>query len=685
MPRTQQIVPQYSYPHEEVYINDNSAQSLDDASASAVIYPYICVFASAKGIDNKLVNIKKLSTYHAMFGETNFKKYGQPHLMPEAILSQDNTAVWAMRVMPDDALYANAILSLWYKEDAENKAFRIKFTVKYMGLDYDTEVGEDGMKEILANRDDIIEFANRTDGAAVAGKYVDSEGYTQVPLAVFTAIGRGVYGQNLRWRIVSNTDYEKEYGVKTYTFEAIDVENGATVMATQIATIVSTTKLTNTIFINDIIEDTDVENLAIHIHFFEENVETLYAAYKAFCLARIKEDPSLEITIPDIDEFDPFFGKACKKQTVRITPAEPFIKFTEKLTDDVDTGADDYKAENFTKTDIITVDDVSGNILMNGSDGAFGNTDEKKRQAAIDAMYIKAFSGDVDKLILAPRRIKSTSLFDANYSMDVKIALARLALYRASCIVYLDTGCRESLGVTDIKTMQVNFSPLDDLVSEFENFSENWIVSVNAHDYIIKEASTGKRVNVTITYWLASTDATFIQNNSTYAPHTNSDAVLSGHVKNSLNPAIEENESDLKEALYEARINYFEAVGENQFERATQSCYVHDNSDLLEESNVKALLAWKEILTEEARKNRNRITSPSMRQDFKNELLDKYGYLVGTCFDTMDIKYSSNEYESKRNIVHMYTEVTFPSISKITLVEIDVNQRTYQADTEDEE
>lgn len=685
MPRTQQIVPQYSYPHEEVYINDNSTQSLDDNTNSAVIYPYICVFASGKGIDNKLVNIKSLATYRSMFGATNFKKYGQPQLMPEAILSQPNTTVWAMRVMPDDALYSNAILSLWYKEDKEKKAFRIKFTVKYMGLDYDNELGEEGMKAALADRDSIIELANRTDGAAVGGKYQDSEGYTQVPLAVFTAIGRGAYGQNLRWRIVSNTDYEKEYGVKTFTFEAIDVENGATISATQIATIVSSTKLANTVFINDIIDDTDVENLSMHIHFFEENVETLYDAYKAFCLEMVTEDPSLNITIPDIDEFDPFFGKAVKKQSVRVTPAEPFIKFTEKLTDDVNKDAEGYDAANFTETDIITVDDVAGNTLMNGSDGAFGETDETKRQKAIDEMYIKAFSGDIDKLILAPRRVKSTSLFDANYSMDVKIALARLALYRATCIVYLDTGIRESLGVTDIKSMETNFAPLDDLVDDFENFSENWIVSVNAHDYIIKEASTGKRVNVTITYWLASTDATFIQNNSSYAPHTNSDAVLSGHIKNSLKPAIEENEGDLKEALYDARINYFEAVGENQFERATQSCYVHGNSDLLEESNVKALLAWKEILTEEARKNRNRITTPSMRQDFKNELLDKYSYLVGTCFESMDIKYSSNEYESKRNIVHMYTEVTFPSISKITLVEIDVNQRAYQADLEDEE
>ena len=278
MPRTTQIVPQYTFPHEEVYINDNSAKDLVEDNTGVVTYPYICVFAGPKGIDGKLVNVTSRDAYRRMFGNTNFKKYGQPHLMPEAILSQQNTTVWAMRVMPDDALYANSVLSLWYKEDEEKKAFRIKFTTKSIGLDFGNSKSEEDMKEILADRDSIIAIANTTDGAEVGGKYVDSEGYTQVPLAVFTAIGRGAYGQNLRWRITTNTDYEKEYGIKVYTFQVIDVENGATVLNNHIAAITSSTKTTKAIFINDIIDDTDVEKLGMNIHFFEDNVETLYDA-----------------------------------------------------------------------------------------------------------------------------------------------------------------------------------------------------------------------------------------------------------------------------------------------------------------------------------------------------------------------------------------------------------------------
>lgn len=684
MPRTTQIVPQYTFPHEEVYINDNSAKDLVEDNTGVVTYPYICVFAGPKGIDGKLVNVTSRDAYRRMFGNTNFKKYGQPHLMPEAILSQQNTTVWAMRVMPDDALYANSVLSLWYKEDEEKKAFRIKFTTKSIGLDFGNSKSEEDMKEILADRDSIIAIANTTDGAEVGGKYVDSEGYTQVPLAVFTAIGRGAYGQNLRWRITTNTDYEKEYGIKVYTFQVIDVENGATVLNNHIAAITSSTKTTKAIFINDIIDDTDVEKLGMNIHFFEDNVETLYDAYKAFCLKMIEKDPSQTITIPDMDEFDPFFAKAVKKEGVRVTPAEPFITFTAQLTDDVNKDGPDYDASLYTETKIISVNSAAGNALFNGSDGAFADKNEETRKKAINACYIKAFNGEYDKLITAPRRIKSTALFDANYDMEVKIQLAKLALWRSSSLLYLDIGLRDTIGTTDINTLETDFGAIDDLISEYDNFSEAWIVSVNAHDYMVKEASTGKRVPVTITYYLAATDADFRQTYGSTEARVNGRATLTGHIKNSLKPAIEENENDLKQALSDARINYFEATGENQFERATQSCFVHSNSDLLEECNVIALLEWKETLTEEARQNRYMLTSPSMRADFRNYLLDKYSYLSGTVFQTMDIQYKSNAYEQKRDIVHLYTEVTFPMRGKTTLIEIDVNQRQYEEDEEEE-
>lgn len=685
MSSAQQIVPKYTFPHEETYINDNTSKYLTDPVNNTVVYPYLSVFASSRGIDNTFVQMDSLPQYDTMYGKTDYRKYGQAQMMPRAFLSQDNTVAWCMRVMPDDATYANSVLSLWYKEDETNKKFRIKFTTKQITVDSDKTTGEAAMKKILADRSSIIEYAAKTDGTAVEGVYQDDEGYTQVPLLVFTSLGRGAYGQNLRWRISLDEDYEKEYGVKVYRFEVIDVTDGATVANVHIGSLVSSGKTSSAVLINDVIDDSETADLTMKIHCFEENFEDLYDVYKKFCQKIQKAEPSTSITIPDVDQFDPFFGMQVKVQKVRVTPHEPFISFTYKLTDDVNKEDPDYKADDYTNTNIASVDDIAGNKLSGGSDGAFDEDDAKKRQKAIDDCYIKAFTGKLDKQILAPRRIESLALYDANYSMDVKMQLVRLALYRESAPVYLDTGFTDELGTLDINTLEADFSPLDELIEEFNNFEEAWCVSINTHWYYGREASTGKKVKLTSTYYLASTDSTFRQTYGETESRTNTKAILTGHIKNSVYPAISEAEKELKQELYNARINYFEDEGNNTFYRATQSMYVHTDSVLIEETNVIALFRLKKILEDEFRDKRNEITTPKKRSEFRDHLLEKYSYMVGTYFDSLDIQYKSNEYEQRRNITHCYAAVTFPQRSKVTLIEIDVNERAYQADESDEE
>ena len=853
MPRSTQIVPKYTFPHEEVYINDNSAQDLTEPTPQVTDYPYICVFCGPKGIDNKLVNIRSLADHRKTFGTTNFAKYGQPQLMPEAILKQEDTSTWSMRLMPDDATYSNSILSLWYKADKDEKAFRIRFTTKSLSPNDNFDIadlGDEEMRKVLADRETVIDLGNRTDGQEIDGKYVDDEGYTQVPLICFTSIGRGVYGDQLRWRITQNSDAERTSGKKMYIFEVLDLTDGATIVNSHAASLVSTTSNGSSLFINDVMEDADIEDLNMWIHVYEENVNSLYEAYANFCAEMIAEDPTTPITVPEVYEFDPLFGYAVTKNGVRITPKEPFIKFAIKRTSEVeiqlsktivkipddteqqlgvsaselqddvvflddgkvhgtfkyksnftqfsdnveeqsgnyiyldmgskyagkqvtcqrtsngggtevtstdgwwilrltdgcqtryklsvkddpslpdiildfceadletehkamdaasingqqklawDTAQNAYKIStygatkisttekilgDYTETDIIEISNIAGNSLLNGSDGAFGDPDPEVVQNAMNEMYERAFNGAVDRMILSSNRVGSMALFDANFPLNIKYALVKLAMFRESGIVYLDTGIQETLGEADIYTFEANYEPIDTIIEDFENFSSAWLVSVNTQWYRIQEESTGKRIPVTITYFLASTDANVMAQSATsFVARVDSYATLEGHVKNSLTPAIEEFDTDLKQALYDARINYFEAVGENRFVRSTQSCYVKANSDLLEENNVKALLWWKKTLTEEARANRYQITNPTVRSDFKAYLLEKYDYVIGPIFTSMTIDYKSNEYEFKRNIVHLYSSVQLPTLSKLTLIEIDVNQREYQADESDE-
>lgn len=680
MANTVQIVPKYSFPYVETVINNNSV--VDDTETTevnnVVRRSFISVFVGPKGPDNKLINIESLTNFKDTFGRSNYKLYGQPLMMPEAILNNENTNVWCMRIMPKDALYSNSILSLWYKADPDAKAFRIKFTTKSLSA-----VAEDGsidpdLVEQLANRDSIIELGKVLDGAALDGVYTDDEGYVQVPLAVFTATGRGKYGNDLRWRITLNQDYEKEYGIKLYKFEVIDTTEASSLTGNYIGSLVSSTKYADASLINDVIEDSDEDNIPAYVHVFEENMETLYTAYVEFCNEMLEADPTLDIDIPAIDQFDPLFGKAIANAKVRVTPNQPFIKFTNELTDDVDTTAVDYDDADYTATDTIILDDVTGNVFGNGSDGSIdASIDASERNTTINQLYIDAFSGKLDKLIMSPRRIPAAIIFDAGFDMPVKVALTRLALYRNDCAVMLDCGIMESLTLSDIEKLETNFSAIDALADEFTPFNK-WLISVNLHHYTTKESSTGKRVKVTITHFLAGAIPAHWNSNGYHDPFVFTSAVLNGHIKNSLQPSVEAHENDLKQMLYSSRFNYFEATRENVFERGTQITFDDANSDLLDENNVHTLMILKRSIEDDARDQHSNFTSPTIRADFEEFVKTKYAPIVGKQVKTLSIKYTQNEFEFERSLVHLYLDVTFRQLNKGTIVELNVNKRTYE-------
>ena len=692
MPQSTQIVPKYNYPYVETVVNDNS--SIDDTVVNNVTdetYSYLCVHTSGKGPDNKLVCIDSLKTHRDRFGKSNYRLYGQPLMMAETILSQINTKVWEMRVMPEDAVYANSILSLWYKEDLDNKVFRIKFTTKSLSKFKEGGSVDTDMEQILSNRELIISKAAELDGAAVDGQYVDAEGYTQVPFAVFTSSGRGTYGNNYSWRVAIDSDYEKEYGFKIFHFECLESENGTTSVGEYKGSLVSSNKVSQAVFINDVIEDKGLENISMDIHVYEENVEKLYDAFVAFVKKVMEEDPTIDYDIPDIDCFDPFFGLQVAKNKVRVTPADPMIKIIQLKTDEIDEKDPGFKAEDYTtiESDVVTeestviVSDVTGISLHCGHDGSFtvDNVNDptgSKRKKAIDEAYIKAFSGSLDSTILSARRVPANALFDANYSMEVKKVLAKFALFRNDALLYLDTGIMDTLTNSDISSMEQDFTMINDLESDFDVFTE-YLISVNLHHYYVRESSTGKRVPVTITYFLASIHPNHWRTYGYHVPMVGSDfATLSGHIKNTLKPSIEEYEGELMERLNLSRFNYFEVEGEDLFVRRTQNTFIAETSDLLEESNVNTLMYLKRNITADARDELYDFTDATQRADFAEFIKAKYDPLVGKQIEKLDIEYTQNQWEFERSIVHMYVAVVFRQIAKRIIVEIDINKRTYE-------
>ena len=656
MAQSIQIAPKYTFPHVETVINDYTVvtDTADEAISADSVVRYIFPFVSSKGIDNKFIKKRTRSNIVAAYGETNWKKFGQPLMQALHVAEAANSEVWCMRVMPDDATYAHNIISAYYKADEATDVDSVancKFRIKYVQKSITDANKIKTVKDILAE-------AATIDGTG------DDNGYVQIPgVVTMYSTGRGKYGNNYSVRIGQDIYYEKDYGIKYYDFEIISNESGAVKEATYIGSHVTSTKYNTATFITDILEDADDGMVPVFINVDEAGIEDLYNAYVDWAqglidmlndeLATATDDDAKakinalidDITknIPEIDAFDPFYGRKIASTTVN-----PYIEFV--------TSGD---------ANVISWDSMNGVKLAGGNDGAFdASNSEESINAAIEKCYVNAFSGVYDKRVLSAKRVKVNALWDANYSMTVKNAMADLATLRNDTLCYFDCGILESFAGDAVKG----------LIQDYEGFTSN-IFSKNVQHYYVKESTTKKRIPVTITYFLARQYADHVMNYGQHVPFVKSYAQLTGHIKDSLAPAIEDYNTDLKEMLTDNRFNFFETVDDNVFQRATQNTAQESTSDLLEENNVATLYEMKRIIETDIIDNLYDFSNAETRERFRNYERAKFASWSGREVESFDIDFRMSAWESERSILHAYLNVTFRGLQKRAILEIDINKR----------
>jgi hypothetical protein len=653
MAQTIQIVPKHSFPYVETVINDYTLvndTNLDEVSTDTSVR-YIYPFVSSKGIDNRFIRKRTRADIVSAYGETNYKKYGQPLMQALEAASATNTEVWCMRVMPDDAAYAHNIISAYYKAETATdveKASERKFRIKYVS---------NTSAEPAVTTSALFATAAKVDGTGI-----DADGFTQIPgIITLYSAGRGKYGNNYRVRMNQEVYYEKDYGIKYYTFEVLSAETGLTREATYVGTVVTSPKYNQTTLINDVLDDVDEGGVPLFVKVDEAGIEDLYDAYVDWA-ADLAEDLAVELeaaetdeevaaiqalineatNVPEIDEFDAILGR----KVAAMTPMSLI---------EIATSGDG----------VVNLGNETGVKLAGGSDGAF-ETDP----TAIEACYVKAFSGVYDKRILTPKRIKANALWDANYPMNVKKEMANLALLRNDAICYLDCGIMSSFGSNELEKMITDYSAFD-----------SSLISKNVHHYYIKEATTKKRIPVTITYFLSRQYADHVSNYGGHIPFVKSYARLSGHVKDSLAPSVEDFQLELKDTLSANRFNFFETVDDNVYQRATQTTSQMTNTDLTEENNVTTLYEMKRILENDIIAELYDFSDAESRQRFREIEKAKFADWNNREVQSFDIKFSMTPWEAERSILHAYIEVTFRGIQKRAILEIDVNKRETEVAT----
>ena len=663
MAQDTQIVPKWTFPHVQSYFNDYTEITTNDI----VVTPtnpsphFIAVFTAGEGIDNTFFEVNTAAGLKNICGPRDFDKYGQPYSQALATIepARGNAVLHAMRVMPEDATYANSYLVAHYKEDVANKKFKIYWdTVNYTG-------------ENAPNSDTT--YKEKMDTAIE-----DKDGYKGLTIAAVRSTGRGKYGNNYRWRMTTDTNYEKEYGIKMYRIQILKAKNGLTSVFTTTGSACYTDITGQTTFINDIIRDNaNTGGIPAIFDIVEDNFNKLYDAYEAF-LGKVQEaNPDTTVEIEDIALFDPFFGKYPNPGV-----ANPYIQvLPTALTEDEKNNLDDpdsYKADDYAPTGVtaIAFDAIQGNNLVGGSDGALDDTDETNRKKAIDQCYINAFSGVYDKRILSALRIPAVALFDANYSFEVKKCLADLAIVRNDALLYLDTGIVPSFSDTVVNNLIEDYS-IFDTATVMRGAIKVPCISKNLHHYTIRDAETKRKRTVTFVYYIASIFYNHIMSNGLYVPLANTRCQLADHVKDSLSPTVELFEDTLREKFTNARFNWCEAAGPNIFRRVCQLTAQTPTSDIIEENNVHTLFELKRDVENECRERIYYFTDAESRATLAEYIMAQHRSWVGTRLESLKVSFTQNQWEGERSIVHGYIEVVFRGLMKRVTLEFDINKRDY--------
>ena len=374
----------YDHPFNVTIINDNSV-----IPTTATVAPervnYLCVFMGGKGRDNKLLKMTSKNEFVNEFGKPDALKYGQPILNAYASIVDLYSHAFCMRVMPNDAGYANLIVLAKYKVSDDGANLEIKYETKAVSS--------------LTNPEQFQATMDKNQNLEP-----DAAGFKTVPLFALRALGRGKYGNSYRIRL-SNVFTKRKLDYRFYRMEILDVDEGNKVVETFEGCLYDHAINSVSYIMSDVLDGELNGSQKLNMIVNEDAFELIYEDYKA-----LFENGKA----PEMKAFDPVFGMGIDKL------AQEKIVILE---------------------DGVQLDRLDGISLLGGNEGSLENLPEGKTfEEVAEDLYLKAFAGELDKAILSTRRTPVKFILDANYPVSVKRALVQLGIKRYDALVYLDAG-----------------------------------------------------------------------------------------------------------------------------------------------------------------------------------------------------------------------------------------------------
>ena len=633
MPVPYQIIPEGSVfrPKIETHINDNSEVNLDYGYGGGTVTSGLFVFASPKGRDNEVITIRNgQEEFMKEYGLGPFSLYGQPLLNAynaAVAATNSNAMLHCLRVMPNNAAYSTATLIAKYRVDATSHKMYIHFLVK-------------GSDQNLTDLEDL-------DRCCTVDTAEDEDGYKAVKLWTVAYRGRGVYGQNVRFRLTSDTGSDKSNDYKNYNFEIyrkedmLRLEESFSVCTSETAVLLASSE---TLYIDDIINNSRTGSSILRIVSFPAGYETLLNTYLA-------ANPTSTFTLND---FDPLLGidKYTREaiENLVIEPASSVTPGTGEVAVDLSS--------------------TLGIALMGGSDGDLAATvAPATRTAALNELYRMAFAAEIDPRIKSRFRYPTTFILDADFPVNVKFEIIKLVAARGDCMGMLDFGTAITTKASVMNYYKANFKGLVD----------DWHITFEPYCMKVVDPYSMKTLKVTSTYWLAQSYFRHIAKwNGKHRPLAgNTFGVLDYYVPDTVYPVYDESiDATLMDDLADAKLNIAKYNQRQVVVRSMQNTTQDKLTNLTEQNNALIVLDVKrdcELLVSTYEYDFSEAADIARFNTdiakITNKYADKQVRRISGYFD-------KSQWEAERSILHLYIELVHKDLVKTVIIEIDVNRDT---------
>lgn len=632
------VVLQYQHPYIATYLEDNTIYTdTDEVSVPTPSFNGIQVGFFGAGRDNVILYSTNTDMFIEEYGTPNYKLYGQAAYNVVAALNTNQCGMYTLRLLPDDATYANCVVMVDWKVETPEEGDDPKPQL-YIKFRKANVTGAKSTAEL------------KTAIAAMYGTELDDEGYNSAPLISFWQLGRGKYGNATRLNFTDPMDYDSEGN--TYRYYQIQVmEYAKTGLTTkerisgclQDGILDHSNSNNPSMFMEDLINDPELGSKKINVMVHSDTYEEIYAAYQSAVENYTEQEAGAILNEDTLDIITGLLMDGTENPVINLV-------------------------DNSAEADYLNPISVDGFAMAGGTDGTFDTGDATTVEALKTELLIKAFQGSIDRKLTSRFGTPADFCMDANFPEEVKREMGGFAAKREyDAMTYIDTGLLTSS-------------------SEICNFLEG-MKSVTAYN-LVKECGTykyrdadytGKIVQMSITHWLCKALPTHISIESYTTPFAREDARLvagTDFVAGTFMPQINPDDNDVKKQIFKFGGNCYETVRNGVVQRSTGITTCTTNSDRKLEFNEYILHRAVKIAYDILNSKLYKIGEEADRLQYQTHAEKEISYQLSAYLRSVTVEFVMTAKDEQRSIMRLRMRLVFKTVITRGILEIYLDPRT---------